>query len=404
MNFFNRFLALAFTLIITIFSCFSAFAVTAEEALTVKNKIIAVSYRGDTENYPENSLEAILSAEEIGADMVSVSVTKTKDNTLILAENENIRNFCNAEADTISDTEWTQLENCRLYDNSGKLTDYKIATLPEALEKSENIILILDISAEDKDFVYGVVEAYDASDRVFLRFKENSNDIVEWVNSKETKPNVIGIYSGNIIWNAISHIENLSEVCSIVQYQSKNYFNVMYGSWVGDRFSAEGKARALAPAYDKELCGQREDNASGWNELIENGFSVIETNNIVSLAEYAERADELNESLRKLTEKAEKTDLSAYSDVSADNLQKALKRANEELQSNVSSVGELESANSQLLLAMNRLNLSDSTESQKGALNITAGKIVAAVLVGAAILAGQIYVHKMQQEKRRKKR
>ena len=404
MNFLNRFLALAFTLIITIFSCFSAFAVTTEEALTVKNKIIAVSYRGDTENYPENSLEAILSAKEIGADMVSVSVTKTKDNTLILAENENIRNFCNAEADTISDTEWTQLENCILYDNSGKLTDYKIATLPEVLEKSENIILILDISAEDKDFVYGVVEAYDASDRVFLRFKENSNDIVEWVNSKEAKPNVIGIYSGNIIWNAISHIENLSEVCSIVQYQSKNYFNVMYGSWVGDRFSAEGKARALAPAYDKELCGQREDNASGWNELIENGFSVIETNNIASLAEYAERADELNESLRKLTEKAEKTDLSAYSDVSADNLQKALKRANEELQSNVSSVGELESANSQLLLAMNRLNLSDSTESQKGALNITAGKIVAAVLVGAAILAGQIYVHKMQQEKRRKKR
>ena len=404
MNFFNRFLALAFTLIITIFSCFSAFAVTAEEALTVKNKIIAVSYRGDTENYPENSLEAILSAKEIGADMVSVSVTKTKDNTLILAENENIRNFCNAEADTISDTEWAQLENCRLYDNSGKLTDCKIVTLPEVLEKSENIILILDISAEDKDFVYGVVETYDASDRVFLRFKENSNDIVEWVNSKATKPNVIGIYSGNIIWNAISHIENLSEVCSIVQYQSKNYFNVMYGSWVGDRFSAEGKARALAPAYDKELCGQREDNASGWNELIENGFSVIETNNIVSLAEYAERADELNESLRKLTEKAEKTDLSAYSDVSADNLQKALKRANEELQSNVSSVGELESANSQLLLAMNRLNLSDSTESQKGALNITAGKIVAAVLVGAAILAGQIYVHKMQQEKRRKKR
>ena len=404
MNFFNRFLALAFTLIITIFSCFSAFAVTAEEALTVKNKIIAVSYRGDTENYPENSLEAILSAKEIGADMVSVSVTKTKDNTLILAENENIRNFCNAEADTIADTEWAQLEKCRLYDNSGKLTDCKIVTLPEALEKSENIILILDISAEDKDFVYGVVEAYDASDRVFLRFKENSNDIAEWVNSKETKPNVIGIYSGNIIWNAISHIENLSEVCSIVQYQSKNYFNVMYGSWVGDRFSAEGKARALAPAYDKELCGQREDNASGWNELIENGFSVIETNNIVSLAEYAERADELNESLRKLTEKAEKTDFSVYSDVSADNLQKALKRANEELQSNVSSVGELESANSQLLLAMNRLNLSDSTESQKGALNITAGKIVAAVLVGAAILAGQIYVHKMQQEKRRKKR
>ena len=176
----------------------------------------------------------------------------------------------------------------------------------------------------------------------------------------------------------------------------------MYGSFVADRFSDEGKARALAPAYDRDLCGQREDNASGWNELIEKGFSAIETNNIKSLVEYVNRADALNLSLRKLTEKAEKTDLSVYSDVSADNLQKALRTAKAELERGVSSVGELESAKSQLLLAMNRLNLSDGKESQKGALNVTAGKVIAAVLVGAAILAGQIYVHKMQKEKRRK--
>ena len=79
-----------------------------------------------------------------------------------------------------------------------------------------------------------------------------------------------------------------------------------------------------------------------------------------------------------------------------------LRKAEEELRRGVSSVGELESANSQLLLALNRLNLSDGKESQKGALNITAGKVIAAVLVGFAILAGQIYVHKMQKEKRRK--
>ena len=115
-----------------------------------------------------------------------------------------------------------------------------------------------------------------------------------------------------------------------------------------------------------------------------------------------ERAEELNESLRILTEKAENTELSVYSDVSADNLSKALRKAEEELRRGVSSVGELESANSQLLLALNRLNLSDGKESQKGALNITAGKVIAAVLVGFAILAGQIYVHKMQKEKRRK--
>lgn len=405
MRFKRTLFTLAFIFIFILNTVVFTSAITAEEKIQNNRQgLIAVSYRGDTENYPENSIEAILSAKEIGADMVSVGVQKTKD-LLILAEDENIGNFCNSKSESISASYWDQdLENCYLYDNSGKLTECKVACLYDALTVAEDIILILDIDPEDKDTVYDVVQYYDATDRVFLRFRENSDDIVEWVNSKDKKPNVIGIYSGNIIWNAVSHIENLSEVSSIVHYESKNYFNVMYGSFVADRFSAEGKARALAPAYDRELCGQREDNASGWNELIEKGYSVIETNNIASLVKYIERSDELNASLKKLTEKAEKTELSAYSGVSADNLQKALQRAKSELQKGISSVGELESANSQLLLAMNRLNLSDGHESQKGALNITAGKVIAAVLVGAAILAGQIYVHKMQQEKRRKKR
>lgn len=403
MNLQKRLISLIFILVLAFTLVFSASAKTADERLSDNtNGLIAVSYRGDTENYPENSIEAILSAKELGAHMVSVGVAKTKGGTLILSENENIGNFCNADVDSIENAEWSDLQECRLYDNSGKLTEYKIATLAEALEKTEDIILILDIDPEDKDFVYDVVDGYEATHRVYLRFKESSKDMVEWVQSKKTKPNVIGIYSGNIIWNAISHVENLSECADIVQYQSKNYFNVMYGSWVGDRFSAESKARALAPAYDKELCGQRDDNESGWNELIEKGFSVIETNNIKALVGYISTADELNESLSVLLERAEKTDFEKYSDVSAGNLQKAMKNAEETLEKGVASSGELQKANSELLLALNRLNLSDGHESQKGALNVTAGKIIAAVLVGAALLSGQIYVHKMQGVKRKK--
>lgn len=397
----KRFLAITLVLLMMSVCAFSAWALTPEEKINNnRNGLIAVSYRGDTENYPENSLEAILSAKEIGADMVSVGVQKTKD-VLILCEDENISNFCNSEAESISDAYWDELQNCNLYDNSGRLTECKVASLAEVLEKTEDIILILDIDQEYKDAVYELVQYYNASDRVILRFEENSKDITSWVNSYETKPQVIGIYNGSIIWNAVSHIENLSECCNIVQYESKNYFNVMYGSFVTDRFSASDKARALAPTYDYDLCGQREDNASGWNELIEKGFSVIETNNIKSLVGYVNRADELNLSLKNLAEKAEKVDLKLFSDVSANNLTKAIQKAKNELQRGISSVGELESANSNLLLAMNRLNLSDGKESQKGALNITAGKIIAAVLVGILILAGQIYVHKMQKEKRR---
>lgn len=368
-----------------------------------RNGLVAVSYRGVTENYPENSLEGIKAAFQLGAHMVSAGVVKTADGVFVLAEDENPGNVCNTDKKSFSEITLEELQSCYLYDNRGQLTEYRIVTLGEVLEKTESDeFLILDISPDVKDEVYDVVLSKGATERAVLRFKENSKAINEWINSKETKPNVIGIYSGNIIWNAISHIENLSQNCNMVQYQSKNYFNVMYGSFVADRFSAEGRARALAPTYDYDLCGQREDNASGWNELIEKGFSAIETNNIKSLVEYTERADALNISLRNLLEKTEKAELDLYSDVSADNLKKAAERAEEVLSRGIASVGELESANSKLLTALNRLNLSDGKESQKGALNITAGKVVAAILVGLAILAAQIYVHKMQKEKRRK--
>lgn len=398
------FLVFILTAVLILSFAVASCGISAEERFNDnRNGLIAVSYRGDTENYPENSLEGIKSAFELGAHMVSVGVVKTADGVFVLAENENPGNICNTDKRSFDGITLAELENNYLYDNCGQLTDCKIATLEEALDNTvDSEILILDIAPEMKDEVYELLLSEGAIDRVVLRFKESAKNIAKWINTKEAEPQVIGVYSGNIVWNAISHIEKLSENFRIVQYQSKNYFNVMYGSFVAKRYSADGNARALAPTYDKELCGQREDNASGWNELIEKGFSAIETNNIASLVEYTERAETLNENLRILTEKAKNTDFSIYSDVSADNLSKALKKAEEELERGVSSVGELESANSQLLLALNRLNLSDGKESQRGALNITAGKVIAAVLVGFAILAGQIYVHKMQKEKRRK--
>ena len=143
----------AITLITALIMSFSAFASAEESLSNNRSGLISVSYRGDTENYPENSIEAILSAKEIGADMVSVGVQKTKD-SLILAEDENIGNFCNSKSESISESYWDQdLENCYLYDNSGKLTECKVACLYDALTVAEDIILILDIDPEDKDTV-----------------------------------------------------------------------------------------------------------------------------------------------------------------------------------------------------------------------------------------------------------
>ena len=69
------------------------------------------------------------------------------------------------------------------------------------------------------------------------------------------------------------------------------------------------------------------------------------------------------------------------------------------LNDGVVSRDELQSAQSALILSMNKLALNTGEDAQRGALNITFGKVLAAVLVGAAILAAQIFVHKMQRKK-----
>ena len=108
MRFKRTLFTLAFIFIFILNAVVFTSAITAEEKIQNNRQgLIAVSYRGDTENYPENSIEAILSAKEIGADMVSVGVQQTKD-LLILAEKlsqltpsqlrivENVIDECNA--------------------------------------------------------------------------------------------------------------------------------------------------------------------------------------------------------------------------------------------------------------------------------------------------------------------
>lgn len=376
-----------------------------ENIQKINSEILSVSYRGDTANYPDNSLEGVISAYEKGADMVSVNVMKTADGVFVLCENESLNNICNTNYVSVDVAEYDKLKECKLYDNTGKQTKYTFSTVQELIKKTkDDLFLILDFDWQHRDALYTLISENEALDRVFLRTKQGSADICEWVNSKDVKPYVIGIYDGGIIFNAISHINKLSSSgMPLVQYQSKNYFNVMYGSIVCDNFSAEGKAAAIAPCYSADLCGQRSDSQSGWDELTDKGFTVIETNNIEELNRYIENRKALTESIAELTDKALTVDKTLYSFVSVDNLSSAVKKAQLILSDGKSSLNEMQSVYSQLINAMNNLMIKTGDDTQKGALNITGGKIIAVLLVTAAVLGGEIYMHKMHIRDKKKK-
>lgn len=365
-----------------------------------KGGIISVSHRGDSVSFPKNSLEAVLSAAKKGADIVSISVQKTKDGIFVLCENSELSSVCNTDKKNVSELTASEILNLHLYDIDGSLSEYTVRTLEELLNKLKETCVIIDNCWEFRSEIFELCKKCKSENRCFIRTDESSKKIAEYLKSDEDRLPVIGVYKGNIVFNVQSHLKRLSENRQIfVQYQSKNYFNVSYNRFTAKKYSFGNNARAIAPMYEKDLCGQRNDNSQGWDEMIDIGFSVIETNNIDSLKKYIADCKSEKGELIRLIEKAENVDVSLYSQGSVKSFNKAFENAQSCKDYGNSSLGKIQSSNSALLESMKNLTLKSDGDVQKGTLNVTTGKVIAAVVFGLLILAGEIYVYKMQKTK-----
>ena len=396
---------------VLIFSMFiSVGAVSEKEAALDKfysyeQKLLCISHRGDTVLYPENSLAAVKSALKKGADFVSVSLDKTKDGVFYLCECESLGNICNAPYESLSEINSADVNSYKAIDIYGNETEYNLTALSELLINTDTEDgIILDVLPEDKDAVYDILAEYDALDRIIIRVKESTKKLTDWADSKSKKVHVIPVYSGNLIFSTISAINCITKAeMPAVQYESKNYFNVAYGEFFTNRYLTAENPRAVAATWSADLCGQRGDSSDGGNELIKKGYSVIETNNIDAFVAYREETERLEKSIKQLIDKVSYVDLSGYSDVSISNLEKAKSNADALVSgTTVFSLDEAQKAYSALIFALKEMKISTGEVDTRGALNVTAGKIVATVVVGTALLAGQIYVYKMRRKPKEK--
>ncbi len=403
------FISIIFVLVLIFATFITSGAVSEKESAVGKfysfdQKLLCISYRGDTAEYPENSLVAVKSAFKKGSDFVSVSLDKTKDGVFYLCERESLGNVCNAPYESLSQIDSAEVNTYRLFDIYGKETKYQLTSLEELIKNTDNEDgIILDILSEDKDAVYDVLSENNALDRIIIRVKESSNKLADWTESKSEKVNVIAVYGGNIIFSTISAINNMTEAeMPAVQYESKNYFNVAYGDFFANRYLTTENARAVAATWSPDLCGQRGDSSDGWNELIKKGYSVIETNNVEAFVSYREEAERLEGTIAELVEKAFYVDPAKYSDVSISNLKKARLNGETLVSGMVFSLDEAQQIYSGLIFALEDMKISTGEVDTRGALNVTVGKVIATVLVGAALLGGQIYVYKMRKTKEKK--
>ncbi|MBO5421246.1 MAG: hypothetical protein J6A67_04805 [Clostridia bacterium] len=382
----------------------SAGAATKED-LDSAEKIICIVHRGDWHSYPENSAEAVKAGSEYGFVSVDLQVTEDKK-VVLMADDTTDRMVVDAEGNTVSGAvaEKTLEELTSLYLRAGngsahnKKTDCHVASLEAVVsETSEDSVIILNTYCEDFESVYAQVKELDATDKVVFRFVSDSiSDIVKTTSAYDDIT-VFGNYQGNIIFLATSAVKKSFENgMNIVELGSANANGVLYDDFLMKRFDKNGKAMVSTV---NGRSGKRPDSERGWDDLIVNGYSVIETDYPEQFNEYLAQIDDERETLSYYVDLYKSTDLQPHTTDTENDFKSALETA-QNLLSGTGSLSELQNARHALQSAYDNL-----TPGEKKAVTLkfdfTIGRFIAVVLCGGAIIAAQVFFFKKRDKSKK---
>ena len=404
-RFFNKFVFFVMVLVL-IFNIFStSVAATVREDIDSSEKIICVVHRGDWHAYPENSAEAVKSGTQYG--FVSVDLKVTKDKKIVLMADETTeRMVVDAQGKTVSGavSEKTLEELTALYlreENGSETkakTDCHVAGLDDALSViPEDTLLILNTTCADFETVYSQIKEINATDKVFFRFNSDSNsDIIETV-SKHNDVTAAGNYQGNIIFLATSAVEkSLENGLNIIELGSANENGVLYDDFLMQRFEENGKAMA---SMVNGRSGGRPDSERGWDDLIKRGYTVIETDYPEDFSKYLSQTDEEKEALNYYINTYNATDLAPYTTDSQKAFTQALEEA-KKVYSTPSSLSEIQDARYSLQSSYDGLTIGEK-KAVTLKFEFTAGRAIALVLCGGAIIAAQIFFFKKRDKNKK---
>lgn len=404
-RFLNKSLILSVILVL-IFNIFStSVAALVKEDIDSPEKIICVVHRGDWHAYPENSAEAVKAGTQYG--FVSVDIKVTKDNKAVLmADDTTDRMVVDAEGNTISGavSEKTLEELTALYlraENGSQTkakTDCRVAGLEDALSQvPEDALLILNTTCADFEAIYAQVKELRATDKVFFRFNSDKNsDIVETVAANKDIT-AAGNYQGNIIFLATSAVDkSLANGMNVIELGSANENGVLYDEFLMERFDENGKAMV---SMVNGRCGGRPDSERGWDDLIERGYSVIETDYPEDFSKYLSQTEEEKESLRYYVDTYNATALEPYTTDTEKAFVQSLEEAKNVLEK-ASSLSEIQDARNNLQSAYDGLTIGEKkTVTLK--FEFTAGRAIALVLCGGAIIAAQVFFFKKRDKSKK---
>ncbi|MBQ5968745.1 MAG: glycerophosphodiester phosphodiesterase family protein [Clostridia bacterium] len=361
---------------------------------------VCAAYRGDTALFPANSLAGIRAAVQSGAALVSVDAARTKDGGFVLLKDGALSTQCDAAGGNVCDLTLEELTALHLFNADGTPGAEPVASLEAAVDLlPEHAALILDGAWGYREDLTRWAAEHAAADKLYLRTEESAGTVAAFCQEHPDAPQIIGVYTGNVIFNADAHLTTLTQSgCRVVQYQSKNYFNVAFETLLPNRFLKHADARVMVSTFDRNRCGQRSDDILGWDALIAKGYSVIETGDPAGFAAYLAQRDAARSRLTAQLSAAEAVDRSALEATSEKNFSKALAAAQDAAADPYAALSTLQTASADLRAATADLTKQGEASNLKGSWRVTPGKLIVIVVFGALLLLGDVFVFRMRKK------
>ena len=275
--------------------------------------LLTMAHRGEHDYYPDNSVEALISAYRAGAYIVELDARYTADGVLVMMHDSTLTRMTNYEllkgktvngielptSPEISDWTYEQLMQLNLKSGSGgnsaQITEFKIATLEDMLKAAKNKILI---SVENKTLnsryledVLTIMKKTDSC-RSFLLGSSGGmsvNDCVEWQSRIKNE-------TGNApIILARSGSSAFKSTTDYLRENAVGDYAILLGSYrLKDKVSLATALNNVTPSINVGGWTLTEDvdapsTVESWQEMYDLGFRIIMVNNIFDLLKFANK-------------------------------------------------------------------------------------------------------------------
>ncbi len=252
--------------------------------------VMIAAHRGDWHWAPENSIQAFQNCMDRGIDILEVDVRLTKDKVPVIIHDLTLDRTSTGQG-LVANLTLSQLKELRLRSALEVVTDERIPTLEEVAELARNrAILYLDKSGDKIKEILPVLQRTQTLNQTMFVLSatvvEAQNTFGPYLDSVLFVP----VVSDDIV-NLEAYVDDhlRAGIASAFQFRIASYEDECYR--LLPKVTASGRRAFVAATWPHHTIGHddqlsRTNPDDGWGWLIDQGFSILETNHPYELLSY----------------------------------------------------------------------------------------------------------------------